>query len=233
MMSTTFEQPPKSRRPEVPAASTRPAFITRHAVLTYYAIAFAISWGAILLAVGPDGWFGTGATIVVAGSVSLAGPSIAGVLMTGLADGRAGFRLLVSRLRRWRVRPRWYAVALLTGPLVMCGTVLGLSLASPEFRRDILTADNKLSTVLLAIAGGLMIGVFEELGWTGFALPRLRRPLQRSHHRACDGSAMGRVALPILRRDHGSDRHRAARSRGRGTPVRVATSVQGAHGMGL
>ena len=105
----------------------------------------------------------------------LAGPSIAGVLLTGLVDGRPGLRRLVSGLRRWRVGARWYAVALLTGPFVMGATVFALSLASPEFRPDFLTADNKLSIVLTGIVLGLMGGFFEELGWTGFALPRLRR----------------------------------------------------------
>jgi membrane protease YdiL (CAAX protease family) len=109
------------------------------------------------------------------GAALLAGPSIAGVGLTGLLDGRSGLRRLVSRLRRWRVGARWYAVALLTGPLIMGMTVFALSLASPEFRPDIVTADNKLSIVITGIVVGLIVGFFEELGWTGFALPRLRQ----------------------------------------------------------
>ena len=109
------------------------------------------------------------------GAALIAGPSVAGVLLTGLLDGTAGLRQLVSRLRRWRVGARWYLVALLTGPFVMGATVFGLSLVSREFRPDILTAGDKVSIVVFGIAVGLMVGVFEELGWTGFALPRLRR----------------------------------------------------------
>lgn len=172
-MRTTIEQP--KLRTKGPTPSPRPAFIRRHAVAIYYAIAFAISWGAILLAVGPDGFIGTADTIAIAGAVSLAGPSVAGILMTGLVDGRAGFRELVSRLLRWRVRVRWYAVALLTAPLVMAATQFGLSLKFPEFRPDILTADDKLSIVMIGTMTALVVPVFEELGWTGFVLPRLRR----------------------------------------------------------
>jgi uncharacterized protein len=176
-MSTTV------KRPEIPhpdgtekARTGITAFITQHAVPTYYALAFAISWGGILLILGPDGLFSTGATMPLAGGAALlAGPSIAGVLLTGLVDGRSGLRRLVSRLRRWRVGTRWYAVALLTGPLVMGATVFVLSLVSPEFRPDIITADNKLSIVVTGTVVGLMVGFFEELGWTGFALPRLRQ----------------------------------------------------------
>lgn len=174
-MSTTIERPPKLRRPEGPTASPRRVFIKRHAVPIYYALAFAITWGGALLILGPDGFFATGSDIAGAGALVIAGPAIAGVFMTGLVDGRAGLRGLVSRLRRWRVGARWYAVALLTGPLVMGATVFGLSLLSRDFRPDIVAADNKLSIVATGIAIGLTGPFLEELGWTGFALPRLRK----------------------------------------------------------
>jgi membrane protease YdiL (CAAX protease family) len=170
-------------------------------VPAYYALTFAISWGGILLAVGPDRFFATGTTMAVAGVVSLAGPSVAGVLLTGLVDGRAGLRRLMSRLRRWRVGARWYAVALLTGPFVLGTTVFGLSLASPEFRPDIVTADSKLSIAVAGIAVGLVGPFLEELGWTGFALPRLRR----RHSVFTTGLVMGLLwgawHLPLFARD--------------------------------
>ncbi len=153
------------------------AFVKKHPVLTYYALAFAISWGAILLVVGPGGFLETTSTspsFALAGFASLLGPSLAGVVLTGLVDGRAGWRDLLSRLRRWRVGLRWYAVALLTAPLVTILTLLALSLTSPAFLPAIVTAEDKASLLLSGIAVGLIVPVFEELGWTGFATPRLR-----------------------------------------------------------
>jgi CAAX protease family protein len=105
---------------------------------------------------------------------TLLGPSIAGILLTGLVDGRTGLRKLLSRLRRWRVGARWYAVALLTAPLLIAATLFVLSLTSPEFLPVIVTSDNKASLLLTGIVMGLVVGFFEELGWTGFAIPRLR-----------------------------------------------------------
>ena len=82
--------------------------------------------------------------------------------------------MLGYRLRRWRVGARWYAVALLTGPLVMGATVFGLSLIAPDFRPDIVSANDKLGIVAAGIAIGLVGPFLEELGWTGFALAKLR-----------------------------------------------------------
>lgn len=155
------------------------AFIKRHPVLAYYALTFAISWGGVLLVIGGPG--GIPATseqfarlLPFAIPALLAGPSIAGMLLTGLVSGRAGFRELLSRLLMWRVGARWYAVALLTAPLVFTAVLLALSLTSPVFLPGILTTSDKASPLLFGIAWGLIAGFFEELGWTGFATPRLR-----------------------------------------------------------
>jgi len=155
------------------------AFITRHPVLTYFALTFAISWGGILILVGPGGFPGTSEQ--VAGLMPFvllalfAGPSVAGILMTGLVSGRAGFRELLSRLLRWRVRARWYAVALLTAPLFFTAVSLALSLTSRDFLPGILTTSDKAALLLFGIAWGLVGGGFlEELGWTGFAVPTLK-----------------------------------------------------------
>jgi membrane protease YdiL (CAAX protease family) len=96
--------------------------------------------------------------------------------LTGLIDGRAGLRELLSRLLRWRVGARWYAVALLTAPLYHAALALALSLTSPEFLPGIFTTGDKAGLLMLGIGSGLIGGGFlEELGWTGFAVPKLRR----------------------------------------------------------
>ena len=104
----------------------------------------------------------------------LLGPSIASILLTGIISGGAGFRELVSRLLRWRVGIRWYGVALLTAPLSTVAVLLTLSLFSPEFLPGIFTSDDKATLLLAGIVGGFTVGFFEELGWTGFATPRMR-----------------------------------------------------------
>jgi len=157
------------------------AFIKRHPLLSYFALAFAISWGGMLIAVGlgPGGFSATPQQVQMAVPYSvpamILGPGLAGILLTGLLYGRAGLREFRSQLLRWRVGARWYAVALLTAPLSMMAVLLALSLLSPEFLPRIFTASEKPILLLMGIAVGLVAGIFEELGWTGFAVPTLLR----------------------------------------------------------
>jgi membrane protease YdiL (CAAX protease family) len=160
--------------------TTIKGFIMKHPVLTYYALTFAISWGGMLFAVGvgPGGLSVTPeqfqTRVPYAVPAMIVGPSVAGILLTGLVYGRAGLREFGSRLLKWRVGAHWYAVALLTAPLSMMAVLLALSLLSPEFLPRIFTTDDKAALLLMGIAVGLGAGIFEELGWTGFAIPRMR-----------------------------------------------------------
>lgn len=148
--------------------------INRHPVLIYFVLVFIISWGAILLLVGPDGIPVAPDQAVTLGMAILLGPSLASILLIGLASGRMGYRELISRLFRWRVGARWYAVAFLTAPLSTAATLLALSLFSPEFIPSIFISQDKAALLLMGIMAGLIVGIFEELGWTGFAIPRMR-----------------------------------------------------------
>jgi membrane protease YdiL (CAAX protease family) len=97
----------------------------------------------------------------------LAGPFIAGIVMTYLVDGRTGFRNLFSRMLLWRVGLRWYAAAILTFPILILGVLWGLSvLVSKDFAPGF---------IAFGIPAGLFAGFIEEIGWMGFAFPRMER----------------------------------------------------------
>lgn len=153
------------------------AFIRRHPVPIYFALVFAISWGAVLLIVGPGGFppswerFERLGVLLYIGI--LAGPCLASILLTGLIDGRAGLRELLARLCRWRVGASWYAFALLPA-LLMTATFLLLWLVDSAFRPGLIESSDKTGIVMRAVGPSLMFGIFEEIGWTGFAVPRLR-----------------------------------------------------------
>jgi len=155
------------------------ALITRYPVASYFAITFTISWGGVLLVIGGlGGMNGTKADdnplFPLALLAMVAGPTAAGLLLTGLIDGKQGFREFRSRLLKWRLPGRWYAVALMAAPLVAVGVTLTLSLVSPEFLPALVVTDNKPALLLFGLVVGLIAGFFEELGWTGYAIPRLK-----------------------------------------------------------
>jgi membrane protease YdiL (CAAX protease family) len=165
--------------------ATIKTFITQHPVLSYFVLTFAISWGGLLLVIGGPSHIPASPEEIarifpVAYLATVAGPSLTALFLTGLVSGWAGFRDLVSRLLRWRVGLRWYAVAFLTAPLSVIATLLALSLLSPAFRPGFLTTTDGASGLMpmswgMVVALSLFNGFVEELGWTGFAIPRMHR----------------------------------------------------------
>lgn len=100
-------------------------------------------------------------------------PFLTGVLVTAIADGRGGLKTFFSRIVRWRVGIKWYAVALLTpavlyliaaGLNVLSGATIATNIQLPPMG-DLITG--------IVIFSFLMVALGEEPGFRGFALPRL------------------------------------------------------------
>ena len=156
------------------------ALIRTHSVAAYFAVTFAISWGGALLAIGGSGGMqgttpGSDPRFLYAVLAMLVGPSATGLLLTGVVGGRAGLRAFYLPMLAWWGKRGWYAIALLTAPVLMIVTLLALSSSSPAFVPGILRSQDKGTLLLISLTIGLSAGAFEELGWTGFAIPTLRR----------------------------------------------------------
>lgn len=151
--------------------------IRERPLFVYFVLTFLVSWGLLLLIGGRDFLSGVdwdeSAVFGPAIIAMLTGPTVASLVLTWRLLGRDGIHDLFSRLRRWRVGIRWYAVALLTAPVVVLAVNLGLWLTSSAFRPPILSDEATAAASLAGFGVGLTT-VLEELGWTGFAVPRLR-----------------------------------------------------------
>lgn len=147
--------------------------IKTRSVLLYFILAFLFSWGAIIAMVGFDGFPVTEDQLAVLIVAMLLGPSLAAILAALISAGKEGFKDLFKRLLHWRVDFTWYAIALLTAPLSTVLVVLVLSLFSSEFSFAVATTEDKLGLVIMWLFSGLLVAFFEELGWTGFAIPRM------------------------------------------------------------
>jgi membrane protease YdiL (CAAX protease family) len=154
-------------------------FAVTHPVAAYFLLTFAISWGGVLAALG--GLEGMTAEaeneprFIYAVITMLAGPSLSGLALTALVHGRQGLRDLGRRLLMWRAGVRWYSVALVAAPLMWLATSLTLSSITPRFLPGLFTSADKVSALMFGLSVGAVVGVLEELGWFGFAIPELRR----------------------------------------------------------
>ena len=108
--------------------------------------------------------------------VVLLGPSVTAVLLTALIIGRTGLRQLLIKQMTLRFGVLWYLSAFLLIPAV-ASIAVGLQtlFGGPDIAPDL---DYSPSSVLAAIVPilitTLIISLGEELGWRGYALPRLQ-----------------------------------------------------------
>ena len=101
------------------------------------------------------------------------GPMLAALLLTLINGGKAGIRALLKRLLIWRVSVGWYLFSFLsTAAVALMAIALHVRLGgeAPKFNDPAqwyLVIPVFLYVLFLSVLG-------EEIGWRGFALPRLQ-----------------------------------------------------------
>jgi membrane protease YdiL (CAAX protease family) len=138
--------------------------ITRHPLVAFFAIAYATSFagGALVVAYPSDWW-----------ALLVYGPFLGALVVTAIIAGRAGVRDWLGRMARWRVGPQWYLVALGL-PVLLRLVAMGLTvlLGAPAPTPAQLSAWPGIVGPEFLV-GLLFLGLAEEPGFRGFALPRL------------------------------------------------------------
>lgn len=151
-----------------PEFQVRSAIISRYPVLTYFALTFAISWAGALAVAAPHlirHQILPKMTGVLMFPVMLLGPSFAGIVLTRLVDGKSGLQQLFSQMLLVRVPAGWYATLLIPPVLVLTVLLLLQRFVSPVY------APNHF---LMGVLFGVPAGLLEEIGWTGYAFPKMR-----------------------------------------------------------
>ena len=139
-------------------------------LIAFFALAYALSW--LILVPAGLGLLPDSAGILA--NLAPFGPAVAAFVVTALTAGRAGVGQLLRRMAHWRVGVRWYLLVLLGVPLVeLLGAfaVLGSVPLEDLARNWPLVFTSYLPQVLVAV---VLVGLAEETGWRGFALPRLQ-----------------------------------------------------------
>jgi membrane protease YdiL (CAAX protease family) len=100
------------------------------------------------------------------------GPTLAAIIMTSITERKAGLHRLWLRLKQWRAGWQWYLFILVGIPaLLLLGIIIQPgTLASFQGLTPVLLVSYPLA--FLAVFFG--VGLPEEIGWRGFALPRMQ-----------------------------------------------------------
>ena len=149
------------------ATATDPARIAPATVirlLVFIVVTLTTTWLAFLPIItglvertSAAGW-----TLLVVGAGA---PSITAFVLSAARDGWAGVRRLGRAGTRWQVNPGWYLAILAIPGLAYGGSwAVGVATGVPT----------EFNPLLPALVSGLLAGLLEEFGWSGFALPALQ-----------------------------------------------------------
>jgi membrane protease YdiL (CAAX protease family) len=169
----------------------------RRPLLAFFALTFGLTWGlGACFALFPAQLTAVFGKLSVANPLfilAVYAPGISAIVVTASIDGAAGTRRLLGGFLRWRIGIQWYLAILVGIPMLSAIAML----LDATLARNPLSLDHWYQMFLLgpsghkiadaAYAGGLwravpiILGSFladpgplgEELGWRGFALPRL------------------------------------------------------------
>jgi membrane protease YdiL (CAAX protease family) len=141
-------------------------FIQDHPLGAFFLVAFAIPWLPSILVAGPKFLRGEDIELltVIIGIAMFAAPILSGILMAFIVDGKRGIGEIFSRMKIWRVG-KWYLTLLIFPVLILVVSLLLSATVSSDFAPVFL-----IGSIMMGIAAGFL----EELGWMGFAFPKMR-----------------------------------------------------------
>jgi membrane protease YdiL (CAAX protease family) len=142
-------------------------FIQDRPVGVFFLVAFAIPWLPSFLVAGPKFLRGEDIELLtmIIGIAMFAAPSLSGILMTYIVDGKRGIGEMFSRMKIWRVG-KWYLSLGIFPVFILVVSLLLSATVSSDFAPVFL-----IGSIMMGIAAGFL----EELGWMGFAFPKMRK----------------------------------------------------------
>jgi membrane protease YdiL (CAAX protease family) len=144
-------------------------------LVTFFSLTYAATWicwtaaGAISGGSAPA----APAPVALAGMLLLLGtfaPGLIALALTERAEGRAATRALLRRVFRWDVGARWYLFAVGYFPSIKLSVALVHRAATGQWPRF---GEEPWYLMMAAIVFSTWVQAGEEIGWRGYALPRL------------------------------------------------------------
>ena len=144
-------------------------------LVKFFALTYAVTWTFFITAVLLS--HGTGSTDqtlgVVRGLLVFIGtiaPALVALVITAGAGGLSEVRTLLRRLFKWRVGARWYLFAVSYMVLIKLTVALAHRVITGSWPRF---DPQPLGTIIVGIIISTPYQSGEEIGWRGYALPRL------------------------------------------------------------
>lgn len=114
-----------------------------------------------------------------ANALTVWAPGLAAILLTAITLRGPGVGALLGKLGRWRVSWYWYVVAIFLEPVrwwlaLGIDRVLGRSYELGPMPVKVVLGSAPAFMVVVAVVFTLPNAIGEEIGWRGFALPRLQ-----------------------------------------------------------
>ncbi|MEV5053606.1 CPBP family intramembrane glutamic endopeptidase [Arthrobacter sp. LAR12-1-1.1] len=165
-------------------------WLQRHRLPAFFVLAFAISWCS---------WPLYAAGLMPQFEFLPVGPLVAALIIIGLAEGRAGFRVWARRLIRWRVGWAWYAVALLLPAMLALLTGfanMALGAAAPGLAE--VTWSGLLAVFAVRLVNPMDGPLGEEPGFRGYAVPLLQARWTPLRSAALLGVVVSLWHLPLV-----------------------------------
>jgi membrane protease YdiL (CAAX protease family) len=171
----------------------------RHA-FKFFSVTYTVSWACWIAAVAIS--MGTMAaapqTAIVRWVLLLVGtftPAIIALLLTAHADGKPEVSALLSRTLQWRVEFQWYLFAILYMPAIKAVVALTHRLATGAWPRF---GHEGPFVIAIAILISTPVQSGEEIGWRGYALPRIADRFGLSTASVLVGLIWGVWHLPLF-----------------------------------
>src|SRR4051794_38917466 len=152
------------------AQPSPPTVLHRHPVAIFFVLTYAIAWAFwVPLVILQDR--AAPALDLVLRILGSSTPSVLAILLVAHLQGRAEVRRLLRRLLMGRVNIGWYAAIVALTALPVAAVWVSTLFGAPTPILAV-TIPAVVVTFLFSIFPGSALG--EELGWRGFALPRLQ-----------------------------------------------------------
>jgi membrane protease YdiL (CAAX protease family) len=143
--------------------------IPERALVRFFLLTYAVMWTCFIsvAAAGIPARSPLGAVLLLLGAFA---PSLAALWLTARAEGDAGVRTLLGHVVQWRVATRWYLFAVGYIPAIKLTAAFVQRMATGAWPH---WGNEPWYVIPLAIAVSTPVQAGEEIGWRGYALPRL------------------------------------------------------------